>query len=229
MRCLPPESPCTSQTRRQQSFSPLSCRGGCSGNTGFEPGPFSGRFSTGPSRSCWVVNKDYSVPTFPCTNTGLIENLPKVEVDDFFGRMMSNAPGVRDALPRRGDSQEAIELCVACAREELDKNFDDPGPIPSVRLDAFLRVRALVLLRRMRTKDTYNPHKRMNDSFDQDLLKYLAFPTALCTGDGPLIAAVEAARSWQGAWIVRPEELANPEVVERVAELAWPEARERQR
>ena len=81
----------------------------------------------------------------------------------------------------------------------------------------------MFFLRRLRLKETYDPVKRANDLFDLDLLKYLSFPAVVCTSDGPLIAAVERAGSWQRRWIVRPGELADGTMRSCLVDLTWPD------
>ena len=144
------------------------------------------------------------------------------EIEEFRRRILAIAPDIQNSLPARGDSLDAIEACANAAKEELDVDADADQVLPSVRLDAFLRVRALILLRRIRKKEPYNSRARINDSFDLELLKYLAFPTALCTSDGPLLAAVEITKAWQRSWMVRPEELSNVDIIERLSKLEWP-------
>ena len=129
------------------------------------------------------------------------------EIDGFFEQAMRVAPMIQEELHPRADSLEAVEAFVSTVRPILDEGQE--APLPSLRLDAFLRVHALVLLRRTRKKNQYNTTKRKNDSYDHDLLKFLAFPAVLCTNDGPLIASVHTAGSWQERWIVRPEALRN--------------------
>ncbi|HKO49974.1 MAG TPA: hypothetical protein VJV79_19720 [Polyangiaceae bacterium] len=146
-----------------------------------------------------------------------------VSVDRFRDGVLLTAPHAREALPARGDSLEAIDACLAAARETFDADFDKSAARPSIRMDAFLRVCAMFFLRRLRRKDIYNPVKRANDLFDLDLLKYLSFPAVLCTSDNPLIAAVERVGSWQRPWIVRPGELTETSVRARLIDLAWPE------
>jgi hypothetical protein len=144
-------------------------------------------------------------------------------VDGFRNNLLETVPHVREVLPPRGDSIEAINICIAAAKPELDADFEEPGTPPSVRMDAFLRVCAMFFLRRLRLKETYDPVKRANDLFDLDLLKYLSFPAVVCTSDGPLIAAVERAGSWQRRWIVRPGELADGTMRSCLVDLTWPD------
>ncbi|WP_437898630.1 hypothetical protein [Sorangium sp. So ce124] len=144
------------------------------------------------------------------------------EIDNFFVNVLKLEPGIQQKLPARGDSIEAIEACLASARDALDGDLYAHDPPPSFRLDAFLRVRALVLLRRLRKMEPYNPAKRQNDSFDHELLKYLAYPAALCSDDRLLIASVRATKSWQVRWIIRPRQLRQRQLVESLASLDWP-------
>jgi hypothetical protein len=141
----------------------------------------------------------------------------------FHEKMLKVRPDLADFLPAKGDSPEALEGYLNIIREAADANHQPPGPRPSTRLDAFFRVEALLELRHFRKEQPYNPQKNRNDLFDHELLKYLAVPASICTGDSRLIAKVRDSRSWQVDWIVRPEDLARSEVRDRIKKLVWPE------
>jgi len=95
------------------------------------------------------------------------------------------------------------------------------GPKSSVRLDAMFRVVAHLFRRQMAAKP-YNSRKRANDVFDWELLRYLAVPALVCTGDLKLMKAVEESRTWQRKWVLGPEELAHLANGAPQPELDWP-------
>ena len=135
--------------------------------------------------------------------------------------MKDRVPTLQEEIPRRGDSIELLERIVSVLQRGADQCTVGSPPAPSVRLDAFLRTRALLLSRHLRKHGSYNPRKSSNDLFDHFLLRYLALPAAICTDDRRLIADVGAARSWQRQWVVRPCELREPAVVAALADLSW--------
>jgi hypothetical protein len=139
-------------------------------------------------------------------------------------KILEAEPRVREQVSRRGVFHEAVEAFWEAARDSIDNAIPGAVPPASIRLDAFLRVHALLLVRSLHVKRPYDPAKNANDALDHPLLRYLALPAAVCTSDGGIVADVEAARSWQRPWIVSPAELLNPDVVARVAELKWPAA-----
>jgi hypothetical protein len=144
------------------------------------------------------------------------------EFESFREKFVALSPGLAEALPERHDSNEALDIYLDVSQGKADAGRTPSCPRPSQRLDAFLRVKALLRLRYIRLRERYNPTKHANDIFDCGLLKYLAFPAAVCTGDTRLIAAVDASRSWQAKWIVRPEQLKEPAVLAEIQQLNWP-------
>ena len=141
----------------------------------------------------------------------------------FHGEIFAVRPDFADLLPAKQDSREALEAYVAIIKESTDRGHRSAAPKPSVRLDAFLRVEALISLRHLRKDHRYNPEKNRNDLIDLDLLKYLAIPAAICTSDAGLIAKVQDSRSWQAKWVLRPADLAQATVREGLKNLEWPE------
>jgi len=112
-------------------------------------------------------------------------------VDDFRGfkqEILAADPSLPSRLPERGDSAEALETFVKLLQERVDDL--SPGSVPraSLRLDAFLRVHALLHLRFLRRKAQYNPEKDANDALDHHLLSCLAHPVAVCTSEKGLPA-----------------------------------------
>ena len=105
----------------------------------------------------------------------------------------------------------------------MDANHQSTGPRLSTRLDAFLRVSALLDLRHLRKDQRYNPQKNRNDLFDHELLRYLAVPAAVCTGDLGLIAKVRDSHSWQIGWIFQVEDLLRPDVRAGIKNMEWPD------
>jgi hypothetical protein len=105
--------------------------------------------------------------------------------------------------------------------ELVDAEIPGQPPPTSVRWDASIKVMAVLAVRSLRTKESYNPLKNVNDSFDFDLLRYLAEPAAICTRDRRLIATVAGAKSWQAKWIVNPDTLATPQGRASLIDLRW--------
>jgi hypothetical protein len=147
-------------------------------------------------------------------------------VEDFKAfdqEILAAVPDLPSRLPARGDSREALEMFMNVLREGIDRVVPGVSPRASTRLDAFLRVHALLRLRSLRRKEQYNPEKDANDALDHTLLRYLAHPAAVCTRERGIFADVEATGSWQRKWIVTPEDLARVEVVEELADMRWPD------
>jgi hypothetical protein len=144
------------------------------------------------------------------------------DFQDFGREILSAVPDLPSRLPARGDSAEALEMFMNVLRDGIDDLC--PGLIPraSVRMDAFLRVHALLRLRHLRRKDKYNPTKDANDALDHTLLRYLAQPAAVCTRERGIAADVEATGSWQRKWIVTPEDLRRNDVIAELTDMRWP-------
>jgi hypothetical protein len=142
---------------------------------------------------------------------------------NFYEKILSVRPDFADLLPAKHDSREALEAYVTVIKESTDRGHLSAGPPPSFRLDAFLRVEALLSLRHLRREQRYNPKKNWNDLVDLELLKYLAVPAAICTGDAGLIAKVRDSHSWQARWVLRPADLAQATVRAEIKNLKWPE------
>ena len=86
-----------------------------------------------------------------------------------------------------------------------------------------VRVYLLLAVRRLKTKGTYNPTKRGNDTFDHDLLRYLAVPNLVATCDtSTLVAAVKESGAWQLRWILSPRELEDVVNGTPAPSLVWP-------
>jgi hypothetical protein len=139
------------------------------------------------------------------------------------GKVLSVRPDFPDLLPAKQDSREALEAYVMTIKESIDRGHESAGLRPSVRLDAFARVEALLCLRHLRKERRYNPDKNPNDLIDLELLKYLAIPAAICTSDTGLIAKVRDSYSWQAKWVVRPSDLAQAAVRAEIMNLEWPD------
>jgi hypothetical protein len=86
----------------------------------------------------------------------------------------------------------------------------------SERLDAMIRVFALYSLRRLRSKNAYNAEKHANDVLDHDLLRYLAYPAAICTRDSGIHADLLTTSARHCSWVLKPDELAAPDILDRL-------------
>ena len=144
------------------------------------------------------------------------------DFQDFEREILAAVPDLPSRLPARGDSADALEMFMNVLREGIGKLCPGLDPRASVRMDAFLRVHALLRLRYLRRKDKYNPTKDANDALDHTLLRYLAQPAAICTRERGIAADVEATGSWQRKWIVTPEDLRRDEVVAGLSDMRWP-------
>jgi hypothetical protein len=132
---------------------------------------------------------------------------------------------VQEILPRRGDGIDQINDIVRTIARTLDrKNRGGTGPRASIRLDAMIRVYVLLHLRSMRPVEPYNSERQLNDSFDHDLLRYLAYPAALCTLDRGIARKMQTAGCWQTPWVVHPNDVASPFARRLVRNMAWPTA-----
>jgi hypothetical protein len=85
-----------------------------------------------------------------------------------------------------------------------------------------LRVHALLFLRSLQKKHGYSAKNNLNDAFDLDLYRYLALPAAICTSDGGVFNDLRAAHAWQIDWVVKPEDLKDPERRRQILNLRWP-------
>lgn|GEM_PF-5271860 len=159
------------------------------------------------------------------------EDLP-VAVDTFkeewtsgFERTISDdalVEAARQHLPKRGDAQAAARAVATEIAANLDALDPTACPVPSIRLDAMIRVYVLLGLRSLRRQDPYDPKRHRNDSFDHDLLRYLAYPAAICTADRRLIAYVKASGTWQAQWVVHPKQLIEQGVIRSLVAMHWP-------
>jgi hypothetical protein len=130
---------------------------------------------------------------------------------------------VHRILPRRSDGIQQLDEVVKTIARSLDKAGRGNANVrTSVRLDGMIRVYVLLQLRSMRPVEPYNADRHQNDSFDHDLLRYLAYPAALCTRDGGITRMMRSAKCWQTPWVVQPNELATPFGRRQVREIAWP-------
>lgn len=145
------------------------------------------------------------------------------DFSNFYEKILSARPDFADLLPKKHDSRELLEAYVTIIKESTDRGHQSAWPPPSIRLDAFFRVEALLSLRHLRKEQRYNPKKNRNDLIDLELLKYLAVPAAVCTGDAGLIAKVRDSHSWQAKWVLRPADLAKATVRAEIKNLKWPD------
>jgi hypothetical protein len=126
-------------------------------------------------------------------------------------------------LPRRGDGMDQLDAVARTIAKNLDKkNKRRDGVRPSIRLDAMIRVHVLLQFRSMRQIEPYNAQRNQNDSFDHDLLRYLAYPAAICTRDEGIARKMRAANCWQTRWIVHPNDLASSFGRQQIREMTWP-------
>ena len=172
-----------------------------------------------PNQGCSVsLNQEYVLATYAKQR----DSWP-IEFASFYEKVIEVSPELPDSLPTRGDSAETLEIWLKSMREKVDANHQSTGPRLSTRLDAFLRVSALLDLRHLRKDQRYNPQKNRNDLFDHELLRYLAVPAAVCTGDLGLIAKVRDSHSWQIGWIFQVEDLLRPDVRAGIKNMEWPD------
>jgi hypothetical protein len=144
------------------------------------------------------------------------------DFEEFRCQFVERSPELRSALPSR-DMGAPLEVYVGVVAAKRDKSLrSTSGPRASARMDASLRVEGLLRLRYLRMREPYNPVGNANDSFDCELLQYLAYPAVVCTCDRRLIAKVIDSGSWQTKWIVHPDDLMKPAVRAEVEELPWP-------
>jgi hypothetical protein len=120
-------------------------------------------------------------------------------VADFQGfreKVLAAHPDLPSTLPARGDSKEALALMIEIARSKVDEARPDMRPAPSYRLDAYIRVEAL--LRRLRKiidpvgdeSETARVVRRpMRDGYG------LIAQVAACVGRHPVIYSVGERRS----------------------------------
>ncbi len=140
----------------------------------------------------------------------------------YFDRLQSAAERERFVLSGRGDHATLIDSHTRLLGAKLDAGFVRSVPAASIRFDAALRVQCLLMGRALRQKERYNAHKNANDKFDHDLLTFLALPAAICTADEGIFNDLEASRSWQIKWVVRPEELKDKATRRALLEMSWP-------
>lgn len=130
---------------------------------------------------------------------------------------------VQEEMRSRADPIEQMEGLVAYIGNNLDARTQGGAwPPASLRLDAMIRVYVLLQLNSMRQRDPYDAEKHQNDSFDHDLLRYLAYPAAICTLDRGIARKLKRAKCWQAPWVVEPEELASVAVRLQIRTLDWP-------
>lgn len=172
--------------------------------------------------------RDRVLTLSPTAARGIVETFKRDWRRDFEKERVGDEllAQVRRALPRRGDGFEQIDGVVRTIARDLDKKVRKTvGPRASVRLDAMIRVYVLLQLRSMRPFEPYNAGRHENDSFDHDLLRYLAYPAAICTMDRGVERKMRAAGCWQAPWVVHPSDLASPFGRKRICDVAWPEGR----
>lgn len=116
---------------------------------------------------------------------------------------------------------ELLEGQVAAIGRGLDAHCTSSPPA-SVRMDAMIRVHLLLNLRSLQTKNRYNARKDQNDAFDLELYRYLALPAAICTSDAGIFNDLHAASAWQSDWVVKPDDLKDPERRRQILDLRWP-------
>ena len=121
------------------------------------------------------------------------------------------------------DTIPSLKELVQSVAANHDSRIQSTPPA-SVRLDASIRMNAHFALMRLRPKNPYNPTKKANDALDVDLLRYLAVPGIVCTKDGRLQRVLAQTRSWQRRWVLRPSEL-EEQLVQQKLSLDWPELR----
>lgn len=170
------------------------------------------------SRATWSVNTADVGGVMAAEKTRWVK-----EFASFERALLPEHSDLQARLPARNDSPEALEEYVKIIKGVIDSGVHPrQAPLASDRLDAFLRVDALLHLRRLRRANRYNPEKNSNDALDHMLLTYLANPAAICTRDKGIKAGAVAAGSWQEKWIVRPEDLQNPIVLASLVDMRWP-------
>lgn len=176
------------------------------------------RFHSPVSRETWSINTAGVSDLMVAEKTRWVEGFA-----DFERALLPANSDLQSRLPARTDSAQALNEYVKIIQDVIDTKVC-PGKVPpaSQRLDAFLRVDALLHLRKLRKANRYDPDKNSNDAMDRLLLQYLAIPAAICTRDRGIRSDAVAARSWQEKWIVRPEDLENPEIVASLVEMRWP-------
>lgn len=129
--------------------------------------------------------------------------------------------------PQKGSNskfeQERLERTVNSLGRGLDSKNPIQVPPESVRWDAVIRAITIFAIRSLRTKHAYSADKHKNDSFDFDLLRYLALPAAICTCDRRLRSVLKDSNAWQAQWVVSPEDLTTRAGRKSVAELRWRE------
>ncbi len=113
-----------------------------------------------------------------------------------------------------------LEGYVAALGKFIDSKCAS-APRASIRMDGMMRVDALLTLRSVKKTEPYNAGKHDHDTFDLDLLRYLALPAAVCTADRGVHNHLAAAGAWQGAFVVTPDRLALPEVRARLRAYDW--------
>jgi len=135
---------------------------------------------------------------------------------------------IGQVLSEENNSRRSIAFdgLVAAYREKCDQGRPEQHTAPSLRLDAYLRVKALLHVRSWKPKEPYNSSKHRNDVFDLELLKYLAYPSVLCTEDTRLLSKVRDSGSWQMERVIGFSDLTNPSVLETLAHQNWPEPKE---
>jgi hypothetical protein len=146
------------------------------------------------------------------------------QFDDFDRFVQEHIPQLRDLVPSRGDPSDLHEHMVAIIKDVIDRARHVSPPLPSTRLDGFIRVHALLQLRALRAKNAYNPVADRHDTFDHDLLRDLALPAAICTSDRGIHNDLEAARSWQRDLVLFPEQLAERNVIRYLKNFDWARA-----
>lgn len=120
--------------------------------------------------------------------------------------------------PIDGNSAKLISVIG----EALDNRVSCRPPPASVRLDAMIRVHALLLTRQLKRNEQYNPKKHSNDALDFDLLRYLSLPALLCVNDRRFLAVLRDSKTWQAKWVLSPRELAQALVEGTLPSLSWP-------
>jgi hypothetical protein len=128
----------------------------------------------------------------------------------------------QDELQQEMHKRGSFAERVAAQCELFDAKYPDNSPPASTRLDAYIRVELYLRDLHLRRKRPYNPEKNANTAIDVELLRYLAVPATVCSGDGGLVGTVRSANSWQADRVLAPDELKRADAEARIRNLGWP-------
>lgn len=124
----------------------------------------------------------------------------------------------------KSDPVSVMEFLVNRMASGHDEDFG-VSPPPSIRRHLELRYRIRQYIRTERTKEPYNPaaKRNRNDGIDIDLYHYLMLPAIVVAKDGGFYSSLNDIDSFQKAWFMRPDRLANEWLAGNQPQPKWPE------